>query len=410
MHDHEVLIFLVLMILLFGLVSKVSERWLVTGPMVFMLVGVLVSPLGLDLFTMHTDTDTVKLIAEITLILILFVDASLIKLDVLRSAPSRIPARLLGIGLPLTMLCGFALGALLFDGMTLWGIALIALILSPTDAALGQAVVKSESVPSRIRQSISVESGLNDGIALPPILVCFAALGAESSGHEGAWLGFMLKQLTFGPLIGVLVGWIGGRLIERASQLGWMESTFQRLAAFSLALLAYALAEAVEGNGFIAAFAAGIGLSLGIRDAGSHELLERIQETGEAAGALLLHGVFLLLGLAAIPIAVGYWGWTELLYAVASLTVIRMLPVAISLIGTKSDVWTILFIGWFGPRGIASVLYLLLAISAIGLAGHEHMFSIIVLTVTLSVLAHGVTAVPLCNRYAAKIQDLTPRS
>lgn len=396
MHEHQVLIFIALMIFLFGLVSKVSERWLVSGPMVFVLVGILAGPLGLGLFVLKADADTVKLIAEITLMLILFVDASLIKADVLLNAPSRIPARLLGIGLPLTMACGFALGAWLFDSLSWWGVALVALILSPTDAALGQAVVKSELVPQRIRQSISVESGLNDGIALPPILVCFAALGADASGHEGEWLGFMVKQLTLGPVVGGLVGWIGGKLIEQVSERGWMESTFQRLAALSLALLSFAMAEAVEGNGFIAAFCAGLALG-----AKTPEIRERIQEAGEAEGTLLSLGVFLMFGLAAIPAVVGYWGWTELLYAVASLTVIRMVPVAVSLIGAKLDWSTILFIGWFGPRGIASVLYLLLAISAIGFTGNEQLLSIVVLTVAMSVILHGVSAVPFCRKYAA---------
>lgn len=397
MHDHQVLIFVALMVFLFGLISKASERWYISGPMVFVAMGLIVSPLVLDVFTLHADADTVKLIAEITLMLILFVDASLIDIDVLRKAPSRIPARLLGIGLPLTMLLGFALGALLFEEMGLWAAALIALVLSPTDAALGQAVVKSDQVPDRIRQSISVESGLNDGIALPPILVCFAALGAESTGHEGAWLGFMATQLTLGPIVGIAVGFVGAWLLKQAHNRGWMEATFQRLAALSLALVSFAFAEAVGGNGFIAAFCAG--LTLGAQHL---PMLHSIQESGEAEGALLSLGVFLLLGLAAIPFSLPYWGWQELLYAVLSLTVIRMLPVALALTGAKVDRATVLFVGWFGPRGIASVLYLLLAVSAIGLTGHEHMLAVIVLTVTLSVFLHGISALPLCKRYAAR--------
>ena len=395
MHDHQVLIFVALMVFLFGLVSKASEKWYISGPMVFVAVGVLVSPLGLDVFTLHVEADTVKLIAEITLMLILFVDASLIDIGVLRKAPSRIPARLLGIGLPLTMLLGFALGAMLFDGMGLWAAALIALVLSPTDAALGQAVVKSELIPDRIRQSISVESGLNDGIALPPILVCFAALGAESSGHEGAWLSFMANQLILGPIVGVFVGWCGAWLLKQASARDWMETTFQRLAALSLALVSFAFAEAVGGNGFIAAFCAGI--TLGAQEL---KMIHSIQEAGEAEGTLLSLGVFLLFGLAAIPAAISYWGWQEVLYALLSLTLVRMVPVAVALIGAKVDRSTILFVGWFGPRGIASVLYLLLAASAIGVNGHEHLMAVIVLTVTFSVFLHGVSAIPLCRLYA----------
>ena len=179
MHNHQVLIFTALLIFVFGLVSRVSERWTITGPMVFMIVGIAVSPLGFGLFAVHPTGDLVRLVAEITLILILFIDGSLIDLKALLRGRPRISMRLLAIGLPLTMLLGTLVGVAVFDAISLWGIALIALILSPTDAALGQAVVKSEFVPDRIRQSISVESGINDGVALPPILVCIAALGAE---------------------------------------------------------------------------------------------------------------------------------------------------------------------------------------------------------------------------------------
>ncbi len=211
-----------------------------------------------------------------------------------------------------------------------------------------------------------MESGLNDGIALPPILVCFAALGA--------WL------------------------LQQAAAKDWIDGTFQRLAALSLALVTFALAESVGGNGFIAAFCAG--LTLGAQRL---TMIHSIQEAGEAEGTMLSLGVFLLLGLAAIPAFIDYWGWREILYAVLSLTVIRMVPVAIALIGAKLDRPTTLFVGWFGPRGIASVLYLLLAASAIGVAGHEHMMSVIVLTVALSVLLHGISAVPFCRSYARRL-------
>lgn len=206
----------------------------------------------------------------------------------------------------------------------------------------------------------------------------------------------MVGQLTLGPIVGIGVGWLGAWLLKQASARNWMEGTFERLTALSLALVSFALAEAVGGNGFIAAFCAGITLG-----AQQLTMIHSIQEAGESEGTLLSLGVFLLFGLAAIPMSIGYWGWRELLYAILSLTVIRMVPVAIALIGAKVDLRTALFIGWFGPRGIASVLYLLLAASAIGLAGHEHLMSVIVLTVTLSVALHGVSAIPLCRRYAA---------
>ena len=396
MHHHQLLIFFALLIFSFGLFSRFAERNSVTGPMVFMTVGILASPLVFNLFSATPELAPVTLVAELALMLVLFIDASLIDLKVLRDAPSKIPNRLLLIGLPLTMLFGTGLGVLMFGSISIWAILLMALILSPTDAALGQAVVKSEAVPSRIRQSISVESGLNDGIALPPILFCLAILGAHSEVHGGDWLNFLIKQVTLGPVVGLAVGYVGGKLIEQMSSRGWMEETFQRLSVLPLAILAYAFAESVGGNGFISAFAAGIGLRIG---ATSVQIRHRMQEFGETEGTQLILVVFLIFGLALVPALVPYWGWRELFYALASLTVLRMVPVAISMIGGKLDWKTVAFIGWFGPRGIASVLYLLMALSAIGFAGHERIMSVIVLTVAISVYAHGISAVPLSKRY-----------
>jgi NhaP-type Na+/H+ or K+/H+ antiporter len=395
MHHHQFLIFFALLIFAFGLISRLAERKSVTGPMVFMTVGILGSPLAFGFLHVTPEMDGVKLMAEVALTLVLFIDASLIDKSFL-SSRSRIPTRLLLIGLPLTMIAGTLLGVWLFDGVSIWAIVLMALILSPTDAALGQAVVQSEDVPSRIRQSISVESGLNDGIALPPILICMALLGAEAGGHEGAWAGFVIRQVTLGPLVGLIVGWLGGYLMQKMSDRGWMEPTFQRLSALPLAILAYAFAESVEGNGFIAAFVAGLGLTMGMT---SDDIRHQLQEFGETEGVQLILIVFLVFGLAIVPAVVPYWGATELVYALASLTLLRMIPVAISLIGAKLDWQSIAFIGWFGPRGIASVLYLLMAVAAIGFEGYEQVMSVIVLTVMISVYAHGMTAMPLSRRY-----------
>ncbi len=300
MQHHQLLIFFALLIFTFGLFSRIAERKSVTGPMFFMTVGILGSTLAFDLIHATPQMGPVQLVAELALTLVLFIDASMIDKTVIRGASSRVPARLLLIGLPLTMLLGTGLGVLMFDSINLWAIVLMALILSPTDAALGQAVVKSEEVPSHIRQSISVESGLNDGIALPPILICLALLGAEAGDREGAWLGFVIKQVTLGPIVGLAVGLIGGRLIQVMSDRGWMEETFQRLSALPLAILAFALAESVEGNGFIAAFAAGLGLTMGVTSA---HVRHQVQEFGETEGTQLILVVFLIFGLAMVPLA-----------------------------------------------------------------------------------------------------------
>ena len=398
MHDHPVLIFTALLIFIYGLFSKLSERSVITGPMVFMAIGVLVSPMVLGLFELHIKAGAVKLLAEVTLVIILFVDATQIKLEDIKQSKKKIAARLLGIGLPLTMLLGMLFAIPLFESLSLWSIALMALILSPTDAALGQAVIKSPKVPEDIRRAISIESGLNDGIALPPIFLCIAVLAVAqgvSQDLDSGWGLFMLKQLTIGPIIGIAVGWVGGRAIEFFSNIDWMDPLFHRLAVASLALLAFVFAELIHGNGFIAAFCGG--LFLGVK---SENIRETMQEFGEAEGLQLSLFVFLIFGMTAVPIASQVWSLNHLLYAVLSLTVIRMLPVFISLIGTGIDFKTKLFVGWFGPRGIASVLYLLIVIDELGVKGNETIMSVIVLTIMLSVILHGITAVPFTKALA----------
>ena len=395
MNDHPAIIFAAAMIFIYGLFSKAADRSPVTAPMVFVAVGILVGPAAFGLFHLEAGGGLVHILTEVTLILILFVDASTINLKKL-IADRAIPIRLLLIGLPLTMLLGTLIAWPLFPSVDIWLLILMALILSPTDAALGQAVVKSEKVPERVRRWISVESGLNDGIALPPIFACIAVLTLGVGGSDKHWVLFLLQQVLLGAGIGALVGWIGGVLVSRFSDRDWMNHTFQQLVSGSLAILCFAIAESVHGNGFIAAFAGGLLLGTSTR---SDEIRERIQEFGEAFGQQLILFVFLIFAMAMVPVAMPYWDINAWIYALLSLTLIRMLPVAISLIGSKLDLPTVLFVGWFGPRGIASVLYLLLVAHELGIEGYERILAVIVLTVLLSVFAHGISAVPLSHRY-----------
>lgn len=399
MHEYPILIFAALLIFVYGLFSHLSERSPISAAMVFVSVGIIAGPLGFDLLELGMTSSTVRVLAELTLMLVLFIDASTIHLPSLIQVKG-LPFRLLFMGLPLTMILGVLLAMPLFHNMSLWTLALMAFILSPTDAALGQPVVTSPLVPENIKQAINVESGLNDGIALPPILACIAALSVTAAQKTGVhyWIAFTLKQFLFGPLLGAFVGWVGGKLVDRASRKSWMHPTFQRLASCSLAVLAYGLAEEFHGNGFIAAFFGG--LMLGVD---TPAVRERIHEFGEAEGQQLGLFVFLIFGLAGVPLAIPHWDGRAWLYAVLSLTVIRMLPVALSLWGTKLSRFSIAFIGWFGPRGIASVLYLLIVVNELGLKGYERIISVVVLTVLLSVFLHGITAVPLSRLYASGV-------
>lgn len=400
MEEYPIISFAALMILGYGLFSKALEKSMVTAPMIFVTIGIILSFITGESWMEGINAQWFAPIAEITLILVLFVDASTLDQKALVK-DRRLPLRLLLIGLPLTMVAGILLAFLIFPGIDKWQLAIMAIILSPTDAALGLAVVTSQVVPLRIRQAINTESGLNDGIALPPLLICIAVIAGENSGETSGlayWGLFTLRQFVYGPLIGGLVGWIGGRLVERASNRGWMNHAFQSLSSIAIAILAFALAEYAGGNGFIAAFFAG--LMLGTQ---TEEIRERIHAFGEAESQALILFVFLVMGLAMVPRAISYWDLNTFLYAILSLTVIRMVPVAISLLGSGLNRKTVYFIGWFGPRGIASVLYLLLVVNEIGIAGYERVLSVITLTVLLSIFLHGITAIPFSKMFEKKL-------
>lgn len=384
-------------ILAFGLVSGRVRNSILTPPMAFVAFGCLVSEHGLGLLDLHLDGALVHALAEITLVLVLFGDAARIDLALLRRQHD-LPVRLLSIGLPLTIVAGTLAGVLLLPGLSFWEAALLAAILAPTDAALGQAVVSSPKVPVRIRQALNVESGLNDGIALPVVLVLFSIACATSQAADvGYWVRFALLQVTLGPAVGAAVGWLGGRTVDVATDRGWMDETFHKLAALGLALLAFSVAELVGGNGFIAAFVAGLVIGNTARSVCA------IEEFAEVEGQLLTLLVFLVFGAMLVPEALHRATGRTVAYAIASLTLVRMVPVALALLGKRLRLDTIGFLAWFGPRGIASILFALLVVEREGGAQHEGLMPVIMLTVLGSVILHGITAAPWANAYARRL-------
>ncbi len=378
----------------FGLVSRTAERNILTPPMVFVLLGFGLGAHGLGWLAL--ESATIHGLAELTLVLVLFTDASRIDLSCLRRERS-LPTRLLGIGLPLTVALGALAALLVFPGIGAWEALLLAAILAPTDAALGQAVVSSPLIPMRIRQSLNVESGLNDGLALPLVLVAASLAGARDAGGDlGGWLRFAGLQLVLGPLVGASVGYWGGRLVERATKSDWINDSFQRLSVLGLAGLAYGGAEIVGGNGFIAAFVAG--LTVG---SASRAVCKCLFEFGEAEGQLMTLLVFLIFGAVMVPAAMPLWDGRALIYATLSLTAVRMLPVAFSLLGSGLRPASIAFLSWFGPRGLASILFALLVVEEGRLASGAMIEAVVLLTVLLSTFAHGISAFPLARRYGA---------
>lgn len=365
-----------------------------TPPMLIIGFGFLVGAGGIGITNIPTEHSAIHLVAEITLVLVLFTDAARIDLNRVRR-DHNLPVRMLAIGLPLVIVAGALIAVQVFPAFSIWEAALLAAILAPTDAALGQSVVSANAVPIRMRQAINVESGLNDGIALPAVLLlaAFAGTGQESTG-AGDWIEFGLMQVTLGPLAGIFVGYIGARLLDTAAERGWATMSFQGIGILSLAALTYIVAELIGGNGFIAAFVGGMVFGNSIRN--SCDFLFEFMET---EGQLLMLITFLIFGAAMLPEGLAHLQPRHILYAVLSLTVIRMVPVAISLIGTGLRLPSHLFLGWFGPRGLASILFVLLILEESEVPHREEILTVTVITVALSALLHGLTAAPFARLY-----------
>jgi sodium/hydrogen antiporter len=387
----------------FGLFSRRLEGTVLTAPIVFVVAGAILGPAGLGLVEFGLDDHAVLLLGEIALALVLFTDAARINLSALRQNQG-LPLRLLGIGMPLTIALGTFVAALLLTDLTFWEAAIVGTVLAPTDAALGQAVVSNTHVPDRVRQALNVEAGLNDGLSVP-FLALFLTLAVAKEELQPAsyWIGFALEQIGLGAIVGIGVGLAGGWFVRWASRKGWMTDPFQRLALLALALIAWALADQIGGNGFIAAFVGGLAVAPTVEGFG-----ERLIQLTDAEGQLLNLSVFFIFGILVIGV-VQPLSWEIALYALLSLTLIRMLPVAISLIRTHLRSVSVLFMGWFGPRGLASiVLGLIVVAEAPLLAGREQIEQVVALTVLLSVLLHGLTAAPLSATYARQSQKMGP--
>lgn len=391
-------------VLAIALVARPLSRSPLTPPVVLVTLGLVAGGTGLieiaaegEIHTGHVSLsrELVLLVAEIGLALSLFTDAARLDLTALRGSGGRLPVRLLLVGMPLTIVLGAALAAPFFPDLGLAEWLLLAVILAPTDAGLGAVVITNRVVPARVRQALNVESGLNDGLSMPLFSLFVAlAIAEENVGVDGGWVRYAIEQIGYGAVIGVAVGVAGGWLVRRAAGRGWTLPVWEQLGLAALAVLAFFLADAAGGNGFIAAFAAGLtaGFAIG-------KLRERVVEFSEEEGLLLNLGVFLLFGLLAQEI-LSDTTWRTWVYALLSLTIVRLIPVALALRGTGLRLPTVGFIGWFGPRGIASIiLALILVESRTELPQVDLIFGVVAATVLLSVYSHGLTAVPLSRRY-----------
>lgn len=386
-------------VFVWGTVSARLERADLTGPIVFVAIGGALAAFGL--VDMPSAPETLRPLVEVTLVWVLFSDAARVPLGGLRRTAGK-DARLLGIGMPLTLLAGWGLASWLFPELDIWLALLVAAALAPTDAALGVPVVTNPVVPSRVRRMLTVESGLNDGIATPVVLLALAGAASAEGLAARPGVGEALVELLLGVVVGGAIGYAGGWVLQRARRGGWAVEDFVGVAVLALAIAAYLGAVAAHGNGFVAAFCGGVAFGATAGRRGEAELVFLEQTSGLAS---LL--VWLSFGVVAIPIMFDDLNAMAVLYAVLSLTVVRMVPVALALVRAGLSRATVLFVGWFGPRGLASLVFALLALEELGSQADEAM-TIIAVTVFLSVLLHGFSAAPLAARYGAAVHAGAP--
>ncbi len=389
-----------LTLLLLAAVSRPLSSTPITPAMVVVAVGILVGPLVLDDLTVQPTSETVRTLAEATLAVVLFSDSSRVNLRALRREAS-VPVRLLGVGLPLTIALGGLVAVALFGSFSLSEAFILGVILAPTDAGLGSAVVTDTRLPQVVRQSLNVESGLNDGICVPLLLILLATVSGADGSHP---LRVVTEQIGYGLLGGLAAGALAAAVVILAGGRHLIDDEWRQIIPVAAAVLGYGIAIALGGSGFIAAFVGGalFGLLAGDKTAG---MMGFTEETGAALDSV----TFLVFGAVLLGPAFKHVSWQIALYAVLSLTVVRMVPVAISLWGTHARTPTVAFMGWFGPRGLASIVFAVIVEDA-HLPHAATIVAATYLTVGLSVLVHGLSAAPLVGRYATWYQAAAAKS
>ncbi len=399
MSEYQILAVIAAFVFAYCLVAARLERTQFNGPLIYVACGLILGPYCLNLVAMDVDGETLKTLAEITLAVVLFTDSAGANLPVLRRV-RRLPARLLLIGLPLTIGFGFFGGSLLYSNLTWIELALLATMLAPTDAALGQAVINNEAVPSSVREGLNVESGLNDGICVP-VLLLFLAISADSLDQGAVFIQMLelpLQAIGIGSVVGIASALIGCSSINASVKRDWIDGAWTQIPVIALAVVCFAIAQWLGGSGFIACFVGGLVFGGLIREQ-KQPLLKAADGTGDVLSMI----TWFIFGALFIGDCLLAPEWRAIAYALLSLTVVRIIPVFLSVMGMGLQTDSKLFMGWFGPRGLASIVFIVMVNEA-NLPGSKTLVQAVTWTVLLSVILHGITANPLANLYAKRVE------
>jgi sodium/hydrogen antiporter len=394
---------LALFIFCYSLVAGRLERAAASGPMVFVMAGLLMGPLGLGWFDGDSSRVEFRVLADLTLALVLFIDAANADFAILKRQ-FRIPLRMLLLGLPGAIFLGTILASLLFDTLSLFEAAILGTVLAATDAALGKAVITNKAVPAQVREGLNIESGLNDGLCVPILFVFIAlALGSETEGTTTMLaLELVAEELGIGLAVGLTITTIGTWLLRWCWKQGWVTEIWKQVTVVALAIACFSVAQSLHGSGYIAAFTGGLLFGFKAKEA-THKLVLAAEGTGETLALM----TWMLFGAAVIGQSIKHFTWEMVVYALLSLTVIRMLPIFLVLTGTGESTPSKLFLGWFGPRGLASLVFAIIVINE-GVPGGGLIAMVVVLTVFFSLVSHGISANPLAKLIGQKVNKKKP--
>ena len=383
---------------LYSVVAGRMERSIISGPIVFMAFGFLIGPLAFSWVEVDVTNREFRMLADLTLALVLFIDAANADLSV-HKASTLVPRRMLLFGLPGTIALGFVAGLVLFDSLGVYELAILATMLAATDAALGKAVITNKAVPSHVREGLNMESGLNDGLCVPVLFVFIALAEASSVETDSTMLALKLvaREIGIGLVVGLGITALGTWLITWCWKRNWITEIWLQIPVVMLAITCFALAQTLHGSGYIAAFVGGILFGF-IARKDTHKLVMAAEGVGETLAMM----TWIVFGAAVIGQSFEFFTWQVVLYAVLSLTIVRMLPMFVSLTGTGETTESKLFLGWFGPRGLASLVFAIIVLNT-DLPGTKLMATVVVCTVFLSAIVHGVTANPMASALAAKV-------
>ncbi|MBS2100209.1 cation:proton antiporter [Carboxylicivirga linearis] len=388
---------LCIIILIYSLIAGKVEKKPISSAMFFLFVGLVLGPFTIDFFSIKFNEEVYKTLAECALALVLFTDASKANLKTLKGQIA-IPYHLLLIGLPITIIFGVLIGKLVFPAMSWIELGILSTILAPTDAALGEPVVNHKSVPAKVREGINVESGLNDGICVPILLLLMSIYKFDANEHVtfGFAFGLFIKEIGIGVLVGATLAYLGSLVIKHGLTKQWIESAWKPSIVIVMALTCFSLAQTLDGSGFIATFVGGLIFNRALKNHKSTMLTGAL-----GVGKILNAVVWIVFGSVITAEILPLLTLPIILYSILSLTVIRILPVLLCLLNNKISGYSKLFIAWFGPRGLASIVF-----AAMVFEGDLAYGNTIVLTacctILISVFVHGISAEPMTKFFTSK--------